>query len=121
MATDELTLAARYINSASRNTSTAFSGVRVPYIPRHFLNLATFWQVGGRWLLSGVASYRSQRFTDEANTLPLNSGWVFGLRAYWESEDKRWSVEAAANNLHSDKSAAIERRAQFNLNSTYRF
>lgn len=121
LATDDVSLAARYINSASHNTSAAFSGLRVPYIPRHFLNVAAFWQVGGRWLLSGVANFRSHRHTDEANAAWLDAGWTFGLRAYWESDDKKWSLEAAANNMHSDKNAALERRAQFNVNSTYRF
>jgi tetratricopeptide (TPR) repeat protein len=121
--TDDVSVAARYLNSSSRNTAAAaaLAGKAVPYIPRHFMNLSAFWQVGGRWLLSGVANYRSQRFTDEANTLPINAGWVFGLRAYWESDDKKWSVEAAANNLHSDKNSAVERNAQLILNSTYRF
>lgn len=119
--TDDVSIAARYQNASSRNTGTAFAGKRVPLIPRHFMNLSAFWQLGDRWLLSTVANYRSQRFTNEANSASLDAGWNFGLRAYWESNDKRWSVEAAANNLHSDKNSAIERRAQLNLNSTYRF
>jgi outer membrane receptor protein involved in Fe transport len=119
--TDDVSFAARYQNSSSRNTGATFAGRRVPLIPRHFMNLSAFWQLGDRWLLSTVANYRSQRFSNEANTASLDAGWVFGLRAYWESNDKRWSVEAAANNLHSDKNAALERRSQLNLNSTYRF
>lgn len=119
--TDDVSFAARYQNSSSRNTGATFAGKRVPLIPRHFMNLSAFWQLGDRWLLSTVANYRSQRFTNEANTISLDAGWILGLRAYWESHDKRWSVEAAANNLHSDKNAAIERRTQLNLNSTYRF
>jgi tetratricopeptide (TPR) repeat protein len=118
---DDVSLAARYTNSSSRNTGSALAGRKVPLIPRHFLNLSAFWQVGGRWLLSGVANYRSQRYMNEANTQALNAGWNFGLRSYWESDDKRWSVEAAATNLHADKNSAVERNAQLNLNSTYRF
>jgi hypothetical protein len=121
LVTDDVSLAARYINSSSRNTGVGFAGNRVPLIPRHFMNLSAFWQLGDRWLLSTVANYRSRRFSNEANTASLDAGWVLGLRAYWESNDKRWSVEAAANNLHSDKDAALERRTQLNLNSTYRF
>lgn len=121
LVTDDVSLAARYINSSSRNTGVGFVGNRVPLIPRHFMNLSAFWQLGDRWLLSSVANFRSSRFSDEANAVSIEAGWVFGFRAYWESSDKRWSVEAAANNLHSDKNAALERRSQFNLNSTYRF
>jgi hypothetical protein len=121
LVTDDVSLAARYINSSSRNTGVGFAGNRVPLIPRHFMNLSAFWQLGDRWLLSTVANYRSRRFSNEANTASLDAGWVLGLRAYWESNDKRWSVEAAANNLDSDKDAALERRTQLNLNSTYRF
>ena len=105
----------------TKNTGAGFAGNRVPLIPRHFLILSAFWQLGGRWLLSTVANYRSQRYADEANTLSLNPGWNFGLRSYWETSDKKWSVEAAANNLHSDKHSAIARRSQLTLNSTYRF
>jgi tetratricopeptide (TPR) repeat protein len=121
LVTDTVTLAGRYINSSSKNTGTVFNGNKVPFIPRHFLNLSSFWQLGGRWLLSTVADYRSRRYTDEANTDSLDAGWNFGLRTYWESDDKRWSVEAAANNLHADKQSALVRRAELTLISTYRF
>jgi tetratricopeptide (TPR) repeat protein len=121
LVTDTVSLAGRYIYSSSKNTGTGFNGNDVPLIPRHFLNLSAFWQVGERWLLSTVANYRTQRYTDEANTLSLDPGWNFGLRTYWETDDKKWSVEAAANNLHSDKDSALVRRSQLTLNSTYRF
>ena len=118
---DDLSLAGRYLYSASRNTGSAFADRKVPLIPRHFLNLSIYKQLGGRWLVAAAATYRSVRFGDEANTVSLNAGWNFGARMYWESEDKKWTVEAAANNLHSDKNAALERRARFDLTSVYRF
>jgi outer membrane receptor protein involved in Fe transport len=126
LVTDTVSLAGRYIYSSSKNTGidlkgNNYKGNDLPLIPRHFLNLSSFWQLGGRWLLSTVATYRSQRYADEANADSLDPGWNFGLRSYWETDDKRWSVEAAANNLHADKHSALVRRAELTLNSTYRF
>ena len=117
----ELTLAARYTQSASRNTGAGFSGNSVPFIPKHYTNLAVFWQARARWLVGVSSTYRSERFSDEANTLRLTGGWNFGLRSYWETDDKRWSVEAVLNNLHADKSSAFEQHARFVISAIYRF
>ena len=116
-----LTVAARYTLADSRNTSTAFNGNEVPFIPRHFANVATFWQVSGSWLVGLSGSYRSSRFSDEANAVALDAGWVFGISSFWETDDKRWSIEAALTNLHANKNAAAERKAQAVLNAIYRF
>jgi Flp pilus assembly protein TadD len=114
-------LAARYTRTHSTNTSAAFAGNRVPYIPRHFANLSLFLQAQDGWLLAVSASYRSARFTDEANRVGLDGGWIFGLTSYWETDDKRWSLEAGLNNLHANKGASVQRRARLDVNATYRF
>lgn len=116
-----LTLAARYTLSDSHNSGAAFNGNAVPYIPRHFANLSAFWQLSGSWLVGLSANYRSSRFADEANTVALQAGWVFGITSFWESDDKRWTLEAGLTNLHADKRAAVERRARTVVNATYRF
>ena len=114
-------LAARYRLSDSDNTAAAFSGLRVPFTPRHFANASLFWQASRNWLVAFTATYRSARFTDEANLARLNAGFVFGLSGFWESDDKRWTVEGGLANLHADKRASNERRALLLLNAVYHF
>ena len=43
--------------------------------------------------------WRSERYADEANLMPLDSGWDMTLKLHWESADKRWTVEGYAANL----------------------
>lgn len=119
--TRQTALAARYTHTRSRNTSVAFDGNRVPHIPRHFANVSLYWQGAGGWLVALSSTYRSTRFTDEANRIGLDAGWVFGLNTYWETDDKRWSLEAGLNNLHAHKNASAQRRARLDVNATYRF
>ena len=49
--------------------------------------------------VTAQAVYRSRRFTDEANLFPLAASWDGQLDLYWETADKRWSVEAYGQNL----------------------
>lgn len=119
--TDAVSVAARYAYSDSQNTGAAFNGKDVPLIPQHFANVSGFWNLGGRWLLSAAATYRSARYVDEANTILLNSGWNMGLRTYWETRDKRTSLEAAVTNIHSDKNSSLEYRTRLDVIGTYRF
>ena len=45
------------------------------------------------------AVWRSARFIDEPNPPPLTAGLGMTLKLHWESEDKRWNVEAYAADL----------------------
>ncbi len=114
-------LATRYRLSSSSNTAAAFSGLKVPFIPRHFANASLFWQASRSWLVAFNTTYRSTRFSDEGNLARLDSGFVFGLSGFWESDDKRLRIEGGLANLHADKRASNERRAIFVLNATYHF
>jgi len=117
----DLTLAARYVYTDTRNTTATFRDRAIPYHPAHYVNLAASWQWAPRWIVGPVATWRSSRFRDEANTEPLSAGWAFGLHAYWESYDKRWSVGALVDHIHSDKQSSIYRHPVFLLQSAYRF
>jgi len=117
----ELTLAARYVHSSTRNTSAALDGRALPYHPRHYFNAGLNWQPRSRWILGPAATYRSQRYRDDANLEPLAGGWAFGLFAYWESEDKRWSVAASLDQVHSNKQSSIYRHPVAQLQAAYRF
>lgn len=114
-------LAMRYRYSDSRNTTAAFSGRKVPYIPSHFGNASLYWQAPQRLLVALSATYRSARFSDEGNLAPLKAGVVFGLFGYWETLDKRWKIEAGLANLQVEKGASIEQRTRATLQARYYF
>jgi Flp pilus assembly protein TadD len=124
--TRSVTVAARYIHTESQNTPSdaatiAFNGLEIPFHPRHYLNLALNWQPYGRVVVGPTVTYRSRRYSDEANTELLEAGWAFGLAAYWESADKRLSVGAALDQIHSDKKSSQYRHAIGRLQAAYRF
>lgn len=116
-----LTIAARYVGASTRNTNAAFSGLRLPYLPRHTANFGAQWRLEGRWALRAIATWRSDRFEDEPNLKPLRAGWNFGAGAFWESDDKRWLFQAKLDNLHSDKESSKSRRAIAGATLGYRF
>jgi hypothetical protein len=88
-----------YANTLSKNTGDAFNGNAIPYLPRHRATVGLTWAGDQRVLLSAQAVWRSERFIDEANLMPLDSGWDLTLKLHWESVDKRWTVEGYAANL----------------------
>lgn len=112
---------ARYQYSRSRNTGDGLRDNRVPWLPRHLFSAGANWLPAARWQLGLNAAYRSKRYADEANTQQINAGWNLGLRSYWESPDKRLSVEVIGENLHADKNSAPTRSAILGAQVLYRF
>jgi hypothetical protein len=88
-----------YANTGSENTSSAYRGNAIPYLPRNRATVGLTWAGDRRVLLSAQAVWRSERFADEANRIPLSSGWDMTLKLHWESTDKRWNLDAYAANL----------------------
>ena len=88
-----------YANSHSENTGTQHAGNAIPYLPQHRATLGLTWAGDQRLLLSAQTVWRSPRFADEANLVPLGSGWDMTLRLHWETTDKRWAVDGYATNL----------------------
>ena len=117
----DVTLAARYIYSNTENTGAGFEGLDVPFHPRHYFSTSLNWQPRPRWVAGPIATYRSSRYADEANTQKLESGWSLGAYAYWESMDKRWSVAAVVDQITSSDDSSLYRDPVFQLLSTYRF
>lgn len=117
----EYTLATRYVYADTNNTTAAFIGRALPHHPQHYLNLALNWQPYARWIVGPVATWRSSRVTNESNATRLSAGWSAGLGAYWESDDKRWSVAGVIDQVHSDKQSSIYRHPTGVLQATYRF
>jgi len=117
----DLALVARYVHASTENTGPAFAGNRIPFHPRHYLDVGLNWQPAPRWIVGPFAAWRSLRYGDEANKERLESGWSLGLGAWWESEDKRWSVSLLADQLNSARESSIYRRPLVRLLSVYRF
>ncbi|OGT11845.1 MAG: hypothetical protein A3F73_11190 [Gallionellales bacterium RIFCSPLOWO2_12_FULL_59_22] len=88
-----------YANTHSENTGAAFGGKDIPYLPKHRATLGLTWAGDQRTIVSAQTVWRSARFGDEANLLPLSSGWDMTLKLRWESQDKCWNVEGYAANL----------------------
>lgn len=118
---DNLSATGRYQHNNSRNTGAGFEGNAVPWLAKHVANVGLTWLPAARWQLGAQATYRSRRFQDEANTQQLNGGWNLGLRSYWESVDKKYSVEAILENLHGDKQSAATHAPIVGIQALYRF
>jgi Flp pilus assembly protein TadD len=94
-----VSLGAGYQYADGRNTNPLYQNNAIPYIPKQRVDLTATWTNNNRFYVTLQAIYRSQRYTDEANTLPLAASWDGLVRAYWESANKRWVVEGYAQNL----------------------
>jgi hypothetical protein len=99
LATRHLALFAEGTWAKSENTGELHAGRLFPFTPRKRYSLGATWFSDTRWSLGAKATYRSERFSDEANLFPLIAEWSGSMQAYWESRDKRWSVEAMVLNI----------------------
>lgn len=92
-----------YTTTHSENTGTAFSGKAIPYLPKHRTTLGLTWAGDqgklGRIIVSSQAVWRSERYIDEANQLPLAESWDMTLKLHWESPEKHVNVEGYAANV----------------------
>ncbi len=105
-----------YAYAQSENNDPIFAGLRVPYLPRHLVNLGLTWSPGWRTFVTLQAIHRSRRFADESNIEPLPAGWDGQVTVYAETPDKRWAIEARALNV--GKKEIPER---FGIVLSYRF
>ncbi|MBI5275658.1 MAG: tetratricopeptide repeat protein [Burkholderiales bacterium] len=101
-------VAVRYLYRDAQQSGAA-TRLAIPYVPRHFLQAGSQWSAGGQWLLGAGATWRSERFRDDANLQPLAAGWQFGFTAYWESLDRRHSMQALLGNLLPRRDAGHDR------------
>jgi tetratricopeptide (TPR) repeat protein len=114
------TLSARYLRRHAAQTGDG-DGLRIPYLPRDMLRLASHWSLPGRWLLGASATWRGARYRDARNLERIDAGWAFGFTAYRESADKRASVQLMLDNLLPNRDAGVERDARLTLQGAYRF
>jgi len=103
--TPRIGLRAYYTYTESENTDPNFAArgipqnAKIPYLPRHQLNVGGTVAPGWHTFVTLQAVYRTQRFTDEANTQVLRTGWDAQANVFWETPDKRWSAEIYGLNL----------------------
>ena len=82
------------------------------------------WAVGAtffsdrRFSIGAKAIHRSERFRDEANTAAnrLPPEWDGAIQGYWETRDKRWSVEMLVSRIGAktaDESVGLIIRGRF--------
>lgn len=107
---------AQYTATHSRNTSSFFQGLALPYMPRHRLGLGATWQGPDRLLLQVQAIYRTRRSTTEYGGDPMPSGWDMALSGRWQTQDRRWTVEVFALDLLHP-----QRKAMLGLQAVWRY
>ncbi len=129
-AAERIALTLRYLHRDSDNDLPGPGGHDwIPYIPEHFTQVRAQWNTPWRLLLSANALWRSERLERQTegvgtDTVPMvDAGWSFGLRAYWESEDKHHSVQALVDDLAPDRSAMSRnyRDPLYRFQYAYRF
>lgn len=96
----------------SGNATGDFSGRTVQKTPKNQLNAAIEYRdqlAGGtQWFTEINASYRSERFLDEANLSTLPSHALVDLRAGFNG--RNWSITAYVNNLFDDDKIKMAQR-----------
>lgn len=71
------------------------AGLRIPSVPRHWVRVASQWQLPSQVLVGLAGTWRSLRYQDESNSPDLirAPGWQLAGILYWESADKRYRVQ----------------------------
>ncbi|MBU1733428.1 MAG: TonB-dependent receptor [Gammaproteobacteria bacterium] len=120
----------RYVYTDSEITGDSrVEGFPIPYLPRHQLVLGATWAGPQRIFVNALAIWRGDRFatvdreerTDNPGTYDdyskkLRAGWDAGLRAYWESQDKHWSIDGVVANIFSQNNSTF-----YGIDAKYRF
>ncbi|MCM2327064.1 MAG: TonB-dependent receptor, partial [Lysobacter sp.] len=100
IASRHLSIYAEGAYSDSENT-LASPGALFAYLPKKRAALGATFFSDRRIAVGARAIYRGERFRDEANSegARLPAEWDGTVQAYWESQDKRWSLELLVNRI----------------------
>lgn len=120
MMNDAVALSAGYLNRNSEQGADA-AHRKIPLVPRHETTLGVRWNLSNRIIVGGTAVYRSQRFADDAGAERLDAGWNFATSGYWESANKKYRVQALAENLLPTKSVGLRPSSHVTLRVSYFF
>ncbi len=96
---EDLAAQAGAILARGENTSVWFSGLDLPYLPRHRTGAGLTWTVAPTWRVQAQAVWRSKRYADEANRMAIRAGWDGTLKATWISPARHLHIEGFAANL----------------------
>ncbi len=112
-----LSLYAEGVRANSENT-LAQPGKAFAYLPRNRAAIGATYFTDFRLSVGAKAIYRGERFRDEANTAinRLAAGWDGTVQAYWESADKRWSLEVLVTRIgakDADESVGVAANFRF--------
>ncbi len=80
----------RYIHRDSENTGSTYRGAEIPYLPEHTLAGGATYAAPDGWYFTSRLVYRSERYTDEANSRPLEAGFDGAFDLFWQSKQKDW-------------------------------
>ena len=98
VATRQLSLFAEAVHANGVNDGL-YPGARLAFLPRDRQAIGASWFSDARWTVAARAIHRGERFADEANQQRLEAEWNGAVQAYWETRDKRFSVELIAAGL----------------------
>lgn len=99
---DQWSVYGRYIYRDSENTGSTYRDNQLPYLPDDTFALGATWIRPDGWYFTSRLVYRSHRYTDEANTSPLESGWSGAFDLYWESVSKHWLLRLSVDDAFDD-------------------
>lgn len=86
---------------ADSENTLAYPGKSFAYLPDKRAALGATFFSDGRWSVGAKAVYRGDRYKDEANSEAnlLKAEWDGAVQVYWETRDKRWSVELLVSRI----------------------
>jgi tetratricopeptide (TPR) repeat protein len=93
LATKRISVFAEGTWATSENTGAAHEGKLFPFLPKRRLAVGATCFPARNFSLAAKAIHRTERFADEPNAVRLEPEWSGAVQGYWESSDKRWSVE----------------------------
>ncbi|HEX2140439.1 MAG TPA: TonB-dependent receptor, partial [Woeseiaceae bacterium] len=88
-------------DSFTDESGNEFGGKRLPGLPEHFGYVGITWETEGGFLARLESRYSGELYADNANSVPVGSYTVTGLRASREIERGDWIVQPyfGVNNL----------------------
>ena len=88
--TKRIGIFAKHITADSKNSGLTDAGKMIPYIPQYTNAAGLTWIHPMGWYFTGRLVYRSDRYTDEANTILRQADWDSAFDLYWQSKRKDW-------------------------------
>jgi len=95
-------LFASYTYNDAKNTGDAFKGNELPYLPQHTTAAGATWTHPAGWYFVSRLTYRSDRYTNESNTVKRTADLTGAADLYWQSAKKEWLFRFSIDDAFSD-------------------